>query len=253
MKADDYTHVGGGGGRFKTTHWTALEAIRAGNDSQARLLIGELLQEYWKPVYCYLRHKGYRNEEAKDLTQEFFQVVVLGRDLIRRADPGKGRFRTLLLTALDRYAANVHRNQTAKKRIPPGKLIHLEQANGSDLPEMSQDFTVEESFNYAWVSELLDRMLEEVEAECRSRGLETHWHLFHDRVMRPILEDRTPPSLAELCTRYGVEQASQASNMIFAVKRRLQGALARQVRESVAGDDEVSAEIAALAQFLARK
>jgi RNA polymerase sigma-70 factor (ECF subfamily) len=249
MKADDYTHIGGGGGRFKTTHWTAIEAIRAGDDSHAQ----ELLQEYWKPVYCYLRHRGYRNEEAKDLTQEFFQAVVLGRDLIRRADPAKGRFRTLLLTALDRYLANVHRRQTAQKRIPRNKLIHLEQADGSDLPEMVQGFTVEESFNYAWVSDLLDRMLEEVEADCCSRGLDTHWHLFHERVVQPILEAKTPPPLAELCARYGVKEATQASNMIFAVKRRLQGALARHVRESVADDDEVDAEMSELAQFLARK
>jgi len=253
MKTDDYTHIGGGGGKFKTTHWTAIEAIRAGDDTHARLLIGELISEYWKPVYGYLRRKGYCNEEAKDLTQEFFQAVVLRRDLIRRADPAKGRFRTLLLTALDRYLANVHRGQTAQKRIPRNKLIHLEQSDGSDLPEMAHDFTVEDSFNYTWVSDLLDRMLEEVEADCCSRGMDTHWRLFHDRVVQPIIEDKTPPPLAELCARYGVKEATKASNMIFAVKRRLQGALARHVRESVADDDEVDEEMVELAQFLARK
>ena len=253
MKADDYTHIGGGEGRFKTTHWTVIEAIRADDDTHARLLIGELIGEYWKPVYCYLRRRGYRNEEAKDLTQEFFQAVVLGRDLIRRADPTKGRFRTLLLTALNRYLANVHRGQTAQKRIPQDKLIHLKQADGGDLPEMAQSFTVEESFNYAWISDLLDRMLEEVEAECCSRGLDTHWHLFHDRVLQPITEDTTPPPLTELCVRYGVKEAAKASNMIFAVKRRLQSALARRVRESVACDDEIAEEMVELAQFLARK
>jgi hypothetical protein len=56
-----------------------------------------------------------------------------------------------------------------------------------------------------------------------------------------------------LCARYGVGEAARASNMIFAVKRRLQSALARHVRESVACDDEVGEEMVELAQFLARK
>jgi RNA polymerase sigma-70 factor (ECF subfamily) len=253
MKAGNYTSIGGNGGRFKTTHWTAIEDIRAGDDAQGRFLVGELIREYWKPVYCYLRRKGRSNEEAKDLTQDFFQAVVLGRELIRRADPAKGRFRTLLLTALDRYLANVHRGQRAQKRIPQEKLFHLEQADGSDLPEAARDFTGEESFNYAWVSDLLDRTLQEVEADCCRRGMSAHWNLFHDRVLQPIIEDRAPPPMAELCAKHGIEEATKASNMIFAVKRRLQSALARQVRESVVRDDEVSEEMAELAKFLARK
>lgn len=253
MKTGDYTSIGGGGARFPTTHWTVLEEVRPGDGAHNRRIIGNLLNDYWKPVYCYLRRKGYPNEEAKDLTQGFFQEVVLSRELIRRADPAKGRFRTLILTALDRYLANVHRGRTARKRIPHDKLIHLEEADGSDLPEVARDFTGEESFNYAWVSELLDRMLEEVEQQCRQRGMAVHWSLFHDRVLRPILEDVDPPPLAELCAKYDVEDPVKASNMIFAVKRRFQAVLKRHVRQSVACDDEIGAEMIELVHFLKRK
>ena len=253
MKTDDYTRIGNSGGRFPTTHWTVIGEVEPGDDARSRSLIAGLVKDYWKPVYCYLRRKGYGNDESRDLTQGFFQEVVLGRELIRRADPAKGRFRTLVLTALDRYLANVHRGQTAQKRIPPDKLIHLERANGSDLLEVVDDVTCEESFNYAWVSELLDRVFEEVEAQCHSRGMTIHWDLFRDRVLRPILDGKDPPSVAELCARYGIGEPTQASNMIFVVKRRLQSALRRQVRRSVACDEEISAEMAALTQFLAGK
>jgi len=50
-----------------------------------------------------------------------------------------------------------------------------------------------------WVCELLDRMLGEVEAECRQRGMEMHWDLFHDRVLHPIITCTEPPPLEELC------------------------------------------------------
>lgn len=252
MKADDYTRIGGTERRFPSTHWTVIQEAGPGDNDHSRRVIGDLLRDYWKPVYCYLRHRGHSNEEAKDLTQGFFQDVVLSRDLIQRADRTRGRFRTLLLTALNNYLANVHRRQTAQKRIPRHKLVALDQAKTGELPEVVQTITPDESFHYAWVSELLDRMLEEVEADCQAHDMSIHWNLFHDRVLRPTLEDRTPPPLAELCARYGIDEATRASNMIFAVKRRLQAALKRYIRQSVACDEEISDEILELKQFLTR-
>ena len=52
---------------------------------------------------------------------------------------------------------------------------------------------------------------------------------------------------------YGIEEPAQASNMIFAVKRHLQGAFSRQLRQSVTYDEEICGEMAALRQFLAGK
>ena len=250
MKGDDYTKIGGTARRFPSTHWTMIQGAAPGSDVDSQRVIGDLLQDYWKPVYCYLRHRGHNNEEAKDLTQGFFQEVVLRRDLIQRADPARGRFRTLLLTALNNYLANVHRRATARKRIPKHKLVAFEQAGPGDLPAVVQEIAPDASFHYAWVSELLDRMLEEVEADCRRHDMTVHWNLFHDRVLQPTLKDQAPPSLAELCARHGIEEPTRASNMIFAVKRRLQAALKRYVRQSVASDEDIRAEILELQQFL---
>jgi len=113
----DETDIGGKGGTFLTTHWSLVEYIQSDGDKN-RELIGLLLDRYWKPVYCYLRHKGYDNEEAKDLTQGFFHEVVLNRNLIQRADQSKGRFRTFLLHALDQHLLNEKRRRTTQKRSP---------------------------------------------------------------------------------------------------------------------------------------
>ncbi|MBN2314062.1 MAG: hypothetical protein JXM79_09040, partial [Sedimentisphaerales bacterium] len=99
MENSDWTNMGGARQTFLKTHWSLLEGIQKRGDKE-RALIGLLLERYWKPVYCYLRRKGYDNEQAKDLTQGFFHDVVLDRDLIDRADPSKGSFRSLLLHAL---------------------------------------------------------------------------------------------------------------------------------------------------------
>jgi len=253
MNRREYTSVGGDQRSFQTTHWTAIEQVRAGPPSHAQVLINELLKAYWKPVYCYLRHRGFGNEQAKDLTQEFFQEVVLGRELVQLADRTKGRFRTLLLRALDRFLISVNRKQTARKRIPPDKLVPLEDERVHELPAEIGPLESEDAFNYAWVSELLDRMVMDVKAECLRHGMAVHWNLFHDRVLRPIIEDRAPPSLAQLCATYGIEEATKASNMIFAVKRRFQSALKRHLRQSVACDTDIGDEIHELSHFLARR
>ncbi|MBN1510155.1 MAG: hypothetical protein JW955_25130 [Sedimentisphaerales bacterium] len=249
----EYTSIGGGQRSFQTTHWTAIEQVHSGQSPHAQMLIGELLKTYWKPVYSYLRHRGYPNEEAKDLTQDFFQEVVLGRELIQRADKTKGRFRTLLLRALDRYLVSVHRRETARKRIPKENLVSLDESSFGELPVMDSRLTSDEAFNCVWVCELLGRMLREVKAECLRDDMAVHWALFHERVVRPILEDRASPSLAELCAAHDVDEATKASNMIFAVKRRFQSALKRHLRESVACDADVDEEMRDLQRFLAER
>ncbi len=109
----DRTELGGQGGAFETTHWTEILSARTLDENRRKATMDKLLGRYWKPVYCYLRRKGRDNETAKDLTQGFFQEVVLGRDLVQKAESQKGRFRTFLLTALDHYVTSVDRAETA--------------------------------------------------------------------------------------------------------------------------------------------
>jgi RNA polymerase sigma-70 factor (ECF subfamily) len=106
MRANDYTDMGETGEAFLTTHWSLIEDIKSEEDKN-RVLVGLLLNKYWKPVYCYLRRKGYDNEQAKDLTQEFFYEAVFGRGLIQKADVSKGRFRSFILIALNRFLINI--------------------------------------------------------------------------------------------------------------------------------------------------
>jgi hypothetical protein len=253
MKPNEYTSIGGKRGYFQTTRWTVIEKVGSNDDACNRAMIGDLLKTYWKPVYCYLRQKGYGNEDAKDLTQGFFHEIVLGRKLIQQADHTKGRFRTLLLTALDRYLTSVHRKQTSKKHVPKGKLVQLEDIGTVDMPEPIGDLDSEESFNYAWVSELLDQILAEVEAECRSRGMKVHWQAFRARILQPIIESKEPSSLEEICDRFGIEDRAKASNMIFTVKKRFHAALRRHLRESVVSEPEVAEETQELMRFLSKK
>ena len=252
MRYPGNTDIGGAGDAFLTTHWSLIENIYGNDEDRNQALIGLLLTKYWKPVYCYLRRKGYDNEQAKDLTQGFFQEVVLGRDLIQKADQSKGRFRSFLLMALNRYLINVKHEETAQKRIPKHRLLPLNDINPPELPSEITKSTPEDTFNYAWLSALLEQVITEVEDKCRAQGLTIHWQAFYEKVIQPIMENTDPPTLSDICDKYGIEDQRKASNMIITIRRRFQVALKQHVRNSVVSSNELSDELSDLMRFFPR-
>jgi len=252
MSRDDYTDMGGTREAFLTTHWSIIESAGSDDEDKNRALIGLLLKAYWKPVYCYLRRKGYDNEQAKDLTQRFFHEVVLGRGLIEKADNSKGRFRSFLLIALNRYLINVKYEESAQKRIPRDKLVSLDITEPPELPSMVVSSSPEDSFNYAWISSLLEQVLEEVEISCRENGKAIHWEVFCDRILQPVMDGSEQLSLKEICDKYDIQDEAKASNMIVTVKRCFQATLRRHLRDSVVSDEQVIGELKELRRFFPR-
>lgn len=250
MYRDDYTDMGGVGKVFLTTHWSLIEDMGGSDDDKNGALIELLLKKYWKPVYCYLRRRGYGNEEAKDLTQGFFQEVVLGRKLIDKADRTKGRFRSFLLTALNRYLINIHHEQATKRHIPKTKIVCMNIGDMSELPQVVTTLTPEDSFTYAWVSAMLEQVLTEVKAECEKTNKALHWQIFRDRALRPIMEGGDAPSLETICRKYGLSDTVKASNMIVTVKRRFQTLIRQHLRDSVMSDKEAEEELKEIRRFL---
>jgi DNA-directed RNA polymerase specialized sigma24 family protein len=241
MRYRDQTDMGGSRDQFLTTHWSLIEGTTQDRDKD-RALIALLIERYWKPVYCYLRRKGYQNEEAKDLTQSFFHEIVLNRRLLERADPARGRFRTFLLHALDHFLIDQKRKEAARRQIPKDKLVPLDIADWPELPGAALQGSEADCFTYVWKSTLIDQTLAEVRAACREQGLEPHWRVFEQRVLQPIYSNTEPPSLREICAHCGVESEAVASNMLVTVKRRFREALRKNLRLTVLSEDDVDQE-----------
>jgi len=172
MGYNDQTDMGGSREAFLTTQWSLIENIKV-DEGRDRILIDFLLRQYWKPVYCYLRRKGFNNEDAKDLTQDFFHEVVLNKDMVGRADQAKGRFRSFLLFALNEYLTKQSIREKARKRIPKGKLVSLNVTEEPTIPQSVEKASADESYHYAWLSTLLERVLEDV----KLRASEKAWKL----------------------------------------------------------------------------
>lgn len=252
LKRNGEATASGGLEPFPVTHWTDVFDARSDNEPRRQAALEGLLTTYWKPVYCYLRSKGHDKEASKDLTQGFFHEVVLGRDLIQNADRARGKLRTFLLMALERYAVSTQRAETAKRRMPEGGLVRLEWIEELSMPDTVHRGAPHEVFDYVWASSLLDRVLAEVGEECRRKGKSSHWQVFQARVLQPIMDDSKPPSLTQLCAEYGIPKETRASKMILAVKRWFRAALRRHVRQFVGSEAEVDEEIRYLLSVFSR-
>jgi len=175
---------------------------------------------------------------------------VLGRKLIDKADRTKGRFRSFLLTALNRYLINIHHEQATKRHIPKAKLVSMDISDMSDLPQAISALTPEDSFTYAWVSALLEQVLDQVKAECEKANKVLHWQIFLDRALRPIMEGGDAPPLETVVEKHGISDTVKASNMIVTVKRRFQALLRQHLRHSVMSDKEAEEELKEIRRFL---
>ncbi len=247
----DKTSMGGASG-FRTTHWSMIRAAKTDDRTRRQAIIGNLMTTYWRPVYCYLRRRGYDNEAAKDLTQGFFCEIVLGRGLVEKADREKGRFRTFLLTALERYVISGLRHDTRHKATPKGGIVTLDFDDLANLPTSQAAFTAEQVFHCRWATDLLEQVLEEVRREYCGTNRAPYWEVFRLKVVDPILDGAESPPLAQLCPRLGIDNESKAANIIVTVKRRFRAILKRHLRDLVASDSEAEDELNEIFRILSQ-
>src|SRR5260370_5236700 len=132
-----------GAAAFVTTHWSVVLAAQ-GESTAAREALEKLCRTYWWPLYGLVRRNGYKSEEAQDLTQGFFAMLLERRDLdvVRRE---KGRLRSYLLVSLKNFLAKAKRREMALKRgegralVPLDELLARERADLEPADTLTAD------------------------------------------------------------------------------------------------------------------
>src|SRR4029434_6845522 len=102
-----------------------------GESPEAEEALEKLCRVYWRPIYSFVRRQGVSPEDAQDLTQGFFALLLERRDL-RTVRKEKGRLRSYLLTALKHFLADDHRRAMAIKRGKGQQLIPLEELRAEE-------------------------------------------------------------------------------------------------------------------------
>jgi RNA polymerase sigma-70 factor (ECF subfamily) len=143
-------------GAFPTTRWSR---VRAAGDSVAegRDAFSVLCQDYWSPVFAFLRRRGFPESDAEDLAQGFF-LHLLEHRTVRRADSQVGKFRTFLLGALKHYLANEAERAGRQKRGGGFEIVSLDDP-GRIVPEPACESDADSLFEERWAHEVMHRAL----------------------------------------------------------------------------------------------
>jgi RNA polymerase sigma-70 factor (ECF subfamily) len=156
---------------FVTTHWSLVLKAGRKETTQAHAALEKLCRIYWYPLYAYVRRRGHSAHDAQDLTQAFFERL-LQRHWVEAADPQRGRFRTFLLTAMNRFLADEWDKLRAQKR--GGNVAHvplqLDTAETRYGCEPIDDATPEQYFERRWVLTLLETVLQSLRSEYEREG-----------------------------------------------------------------------------------
>jgi RNA polymerase sigma factor (sigma-70 family) len=212
---------------FPTTNWTLV--LRAGGD-QDRARRAKLIETYWPAVYAYLRRSGHAREAAAELTQAFFVDVVLGRDLLERADASMGSLRGWIVAALKNFVRDAARRRKARggdllRPLEDAWLDREESLLGQDSPDP------EATFDRRWELAQLEEALRRCEQHFVAAGRVGHWRLFEARVLRPALGPVEPVGLDRLAAELGFASPAAAAAAVQVVKQRLAALLGDVAKE----------------------
>ena len=240
-------HALPGPSQFPTTRWTLVVAAGNPEQKEARSALVSLCENYWYPLYAYLRRRGYPADQAQDLTQEFFIRVLEGRYL-DRADPEKGRFRSFILTSLKFFVADEEDRDRAQKR-GGGMVEPLEFSSGEERyqREPAHEETPERIFERRWALTMLDRVVERLRQEFVQHGRPEHF----ERLKVFLLGQSDAPYAAlarEMNTSEGALKVA-----IHRLRKRYRDLFRQEIADTVADPSEVESELRFLAAVLTRK
>lgn len=236
-----------GRSQFPTTRWTLVVAAGDPHRKEARSALVSLCENYWYPLYAYLRRRGYPADKAEDLTQEFFIRVLEGRYL-DRADPEKGQFRTFLLTSLKFFVADEEDRERAIKR-GGGAVMSVDFSSGEERyqREPAHDETPERIFERRWALAVLDRVVERLRNE-----FVRHGRLEHFERLKVFLLGRSDAPYAALAREMNTSEGT-LKVAIHRLRKRYRELFRQEIADTVADPAEIESELRFFAAVLTGK
>ncbi|HTS30182.1 MAG TPA: sigma-70 family RNA polymerase sigma factor [Bryobacteraceae bacterium] len=247
MTNGETMHTLSGSSQFPATRWTLVIAAGDPRRKEARSALVALCENYWYPLYAYLRRRGYPADQAQDLTQQFFMRMLEGRYL-DRADPEKGRFRSFLLTSLKFFVADEEDRNRAYKR-GGGAVLPLEFSSGEERyqREPAHDETPERIFERRWALSVLDRVVETLREEFVHHGRPEHFER-----LKVFLLGQSDAPYATLAREMNTSEGA-LKVAIHRLRKRYRELFRQEIADTVADPAEVESELRYLAAALTAK
>src|SRR6266404_4072461 len=229
---------GGAGVAFTTTHWSVVLTAQ-GHSPAADEALERLCRAYWRPVYSFIRRQGVGIEEAEDLTQGFFALLLEGRDLIA-VGREKGRLGSYLLTSVKHFLASEHRRAMAVKRGKGQRVVPLEELSAIERTEMEPAGTLsaDRLYERRWASTLMEQVLRRLKDEYCTAG---NAALF-DWLKQLLPDEPGAPSRAEIAAQLGITE-NAVRQALFRFRHRYQVLLREEISHTVAIASDIEDEL----------
>jgi RNA polymerase sigma factor (sigma-70 family) len=227
-----------GSAAFTTTHWSVvLEA--QGESPAAQEALEKLCRTYWRPIYGFVRRQGARSEDAEDLTQGFFAVLLERKDLntVRKE---KGRLRSYLLTSVKNFLADESRHAMAGKRGKGQRLIPLDEIREGERinVEWSDRLTADQTYERRWAFTVLERVMARLRDEYRSAGNLR----FFDQMKKMLMDEPERPSQAQVASEFGMTE-NAVKQAFYRFRQRYQTLLREEIADTVAMPGDIEDEL----------
>jgi RNA polymerase sigma factor (sigma-70 family) len=239
--------------RFATTRWSVVLASAGsqGEEQKAREAVNQLCESYWRPVFAFICRHGHSTTDAQDLAQDFF-VMVLEGNLLKLADPHRGRFRTLLLKSLQNFLRESARTNQARKRGGKVDFISWDDWMAAapsrlSIPPMAlESCSPERLFDLRWAATVTEHALRRLREECEAKG---RLRVF-DALSPCLGAERMDVSYSNIAATLGIEEA-MVKKLLHRLRQRYRELLRSEVADTVADPAEIDEEIRHLCGVLA--
>ena len=226
---------------FVTTHWSVVLTAQ-GESPAAEEALEKLCRIYWRPLYTFALRQGCDSEEARDLTQGFFQLLLARRDLetVRKE---KGRLRSYLLVSFKHFLTGERRRAMRIKRghgqwpIPFEELCAIEGAD-SVFDRLVDSLSADRLYERRWALTLIEQVLKRLKEEYRATG---NAFLF-DSLKQLLPDEPEAPSRPEIAAILGM--TNNALRQAFhRFRHRYRLLLREEIGHTVADPREIEDEL----------
>lgn len=214
-----------------TTRWSLI-ARAANTDSEHSSVALAELCAVWRPaVLGFLRRKS-GSMQADDLTQDFF-LHFIEQSLSRKAESARGRFRSFLYSALQRWWIDQQRAASAQKRggaLQPVDWDQLVEPASGDSPEAA--------FDHAWAACMLGEGLRRLRSEADRNG---RLPLF-DAASEYLLEEAESGDYSRAAASVGM-QPNTFAVAVSRLRKRLRAVIQGMVADTTVDKREAADEL----------
>jgi len=205
---------------FTTTHWSVVLAAQS-ESAAAQEALEKLCRTYWRPIYGFVRRQGAEAEDAEDLTQGFFALLLERKDL-KSVRKEKGRLRSYLLTSVKHFL------------VPLDAIRERERVD----VERSDRLTADQIYERRWAFTVLEQVMARMRDEYRSAGNVR----FFDQMKKMLMDEPDRPSQAQIASEFDMTE-NAVKQAFYRFRQRYQALLREEISHTVAMPGDIEDEL----------